>query len=905
MRRRIPYITQLEIADCGAACLAMALAYHGKHVSLDELRDATGTGREGADARGIVEAARAYGLSARGVKADIHELGHLPRGSILHWEFSHFVVLDRATRRVIHVVDPAAGRARLPVELFGRSYTGVAIALEPGADWAPSGRRARGAFGYLRPMLREARLVWPVLATSLMLRLFALALPLFTAALVNQILPRGERHLLLVLSLGMLAIAAYYLFTEFLRARLLLALRTKLDIQLTLGFVEHLVDLPYAFFLKRSAGDLAMRLRSNATVREILTTGALSALLDGVLACLYLVILIALSLQMGLLVLGLAVLQAGVLVLARKRNQRLMAESLHVQARSQSYVYELLAGIEDLKAAGAERRATSHWSNLFVDEINVSLARGRLEALTESVVAGLRVGSPLAVLAVGGAQVLNGDLSLGKMLALAALGAGFLEPLSTLVTTGLQLQLLGSYMQRINDVLDAPTEQHDQRVRRAPSLSGKINAEGVSFRYSRFARRAVDDVSLEIEPGRTVAIVGRSGSGKTTLGHLLLGLYKPEAGRILYDGIDLVELDARSVRTQLGIVTQRPYLFGTSIRENIALTDPSTDLDAVIDAAKLACIDGDIAEMGMGYETILVDGGASLSGGQRQRIALARALVHSPSILLLDEATSELDAVTERDVYQNIAGLGCTAIVIAHRLSTIAGADLIVVMDAGRIVERGTHEELLDLRRRYHELVASQREAVREGGPVPDQRSTELDGLTDGLTEREHEILRLVANGLSNKEIADSLGITPLTAKTYVGRILRKLGRHDRAQLVKLSYETGAVTRRGGRTSSFPRNHAHRTLTGGSGGNSKDVGSKKGADMSRKRDVHVVPSDKGWRVEVEGQSRASGTHETQQAAWQQAKQIAQRRKSAALLHGRNGQIRKRNTYGHDPGRTKG
>jgi ABC-type bacteriocin/lantibiotic exporter with double-glycine peptidase domain/DNA-binding CsgD family transcriptional regulator len=790
MARRIPYVTQLEVADCGAACLAMTLAYHGKHVGLDELRDATGTGRGGADARGIVEAARAYGLSARGVKADVRELGHLPRGSILHWQFRHFVVLDRATRRGIHVVDPAAGRARISLEHFRRFYTGVAIALEPGADWAPSGRRAKGAFGYLRPMLREARLVWPVLATSLLLRLFALALPLFTAALVNQILPRGERHLLLVLSLGMLAIAAYYLFTEFLRARLLLTLRTKLDMRLTLGFVEHLVDLPYAFFLKRSAGDLAMRLRSNATVREILTTGALSALLDGALACLYLVILIVLSTEMGLLVLGLGVLQVGVLVLARRRNQRLMAESLHVQARSQSYVYELLAGIEDLKAAGAERRATAHWSNLFVDEINVSLARGRLEALTESVVSGLRVGSPLAVLAVGGAQVLNGDLSLGKMLALAALGAGFLEPLSTLVTTGLQLQLLGSYMQRINDVLEAPKEQQDRGVRRAPTLSGRITAEGVSFRYSRLAPLVVEDVSLEIEPGRTVAIVGRSGSGKTTFGHLLLGLYRPESGRILYDDIDLLELEARSVRTQLGIVTQRPYLFGTSIRENIALTDPSLDLDAVIRAGKLACIDEDIAAMAMGYETILVDGGASLSGGQRQRIALARALVHAPTILLLDEATSELDVLTEHAVYENIADLGCTVIVIAHRLSTITGADLIVVMEEGGIVERGTHEELLELGGRYHELIASQREAVRVGGPDPHESPADVDG----LTKREHETLRLVAQGLSNKEIAHSLGISPPTARTYVSRVVRKLGCRDRTQLATFAHETGAVT---------------------------------------------------------------------------------------------------------------
>jgi ABC-type multidrug transport system ATPase subunit len=488
------------------------------------------------------------------------------------------------------------------------------------------------------------------------------------------------------------------------------------------------------------------------------------------------------------------------------------------------------------------------------------------------------------------------------MLALAALSAGFLVPLAGLVTTGLQLQLLGSYMQRINDVLDAPKEQQDRHVRRAPTLSGRIAAESVSFRYSRLAPLVVEDVSLDVEPGRTLAIVGRSGSGKTTLGRLLLGLYRPEAGRILYDGIDLAELEARSVRSQLGIVTQRPYLFGTSIRENIALTDPSLDLDAVVRAAKLACIDEDIAAMRRGYETLMIDGGASLSGGQRQRVALARALAHAPSILLLDEATSELDALTERVVYNNIAGLGCTAIVIAHRLSTIAGADLILVMEGGRIVERGTHEELLALRGRYHELIASQREAVGESGPQAHQPPAELDG----LTKREHQILLLVADGLSNQEIADSLVISPLTAKTHVSHILKKLGCRDRAQLVTLARETGAVTRPMGRVGSHPSNDAGKTFSIGSDGDGKDLSSTEGRDISSEGggDVHVVPSDNGWRVDVEGQDRASGMHDTQQAAWQQAKQIAQRHQSEALLHGRNGQIRERKTYRHDPRRTK-
>ncbi len=698
----------MELADCGAACLAMVLGYHGHGVSLADAREVTGTGRGGIDALRLVDAATHYGLLARGVQADLDELHLLPPASILHWGFDHFVVFERLRRDSVEVVDPASGRRRIPLAQFGRRYTGVAITFEPGEHFARSSMPARGTWRYLRPVLGRARLLRRVLVTSLLMRIFALALPLLTAVLVDQVVPTGNNRLLIIASLASLTMVAYYVLAGWLRARLLLELRTYLDVQLTLGFVTHLVSLPYAFFLKRSAGDLMMRLRSNGIVREFLTTGAIAALLDGGMVLLYLVLLLLLDWPLGLLVLGLGCLQVILLALSGARTRQLMAESLEVEARSGSYVYQLLSGMETLKAAGVEQRGVEHWANLFAAEINTSLARGRLSAIVESLMGGLRLASPLAILTVGGLQVVAGAISLGTMLALSALAAGFLEPLAVLVTTGLQMQLLGSYMARINDVLDTSREQAEVAVRAAGELRGHIQAQAISFRYSPVAPLVVCDVSLEIEPGQKVAIVGRSGSGKSTVAHLLLGLYAPEAGRVLFDGHDLAELEAHSVRRQIGIVTQDAYLFGSSIRENIALADPNLPLEAVERAARLACVHDDVAGMPLAYGTPLADGGASLSGGQRQRIALARALAPQPRILLLDEATSALDAITEAQVYRNLGNLRCTTIVIAHRLSTIVDADVILVMEDGRLIEQGTHRELMTRGGAYRELVQTQ-----------------------------------------------------------------------------------------------------------------------------------------------------------------------------------------------------
>jgi ATP-binding cassette subfamily B protein len=676
-RRRVPVLLQLNSVECGAACLAMILNYYGRKTRVAECREACGVGRDGVSAQTIAKAARSFGLRVRSFSLEPADFGQLQLPAIVHWEFDHFVVVERWSPKQVEIVDPAVGRRSLSAAEFDAGFTGVVLTLEPGIHFKPLGEKVQPTWrSYLVSILHTpgaAGLMLQIVGVSLCLLLFGLALPLFTKVIVDRVLPFRIVSVMAILGTGLIIVVVAQAVGSYLRAALLLYLQGRLDMRMMLGFFEHLLSLPFRFFQQRSSGDPLMRLGSNTMIREVLTSQMLSATLDGGLVVGYLAILLARSPFFGVVVFGVGLLQAALLLgtSRRLRDTRrlrdLTQRDLAAQSVSQSYLVEALSGMATLKASGTEDQALDHWSGLFANELNASLRRGHLSAILDTAMTTLRTLSPLLLLWVGTFQVLHGAMSLGTMLGLIALATAFLGPLSSLVSNAQRVQLVAAHLERIADVVEAEPEQGLELVQDAPRLSGRIELKNVSFRYDPNAPLVLRNISLTIEPGQKLALVGRTGSGKSTLAMLLLGLHISTEGEILYAGIPLQRLNYRGLRSQFGVVLQEPFLFSGSIRQNIAFGNPDLGLAQVVEAARMAAIHEDIAAMPMGYETKIAEGGSGLSGGQRQRLSLARALAHDPAILLLDEATSHLDVMTESVVEQNLGRLACTRIVIAHR----------------------------------------------------------------------------------------------------------------------------------------------------------------------------------------------------------------------------------------------
>ncbi|GIH89489.1 peptidase domain-containing ABC transporter [Planobispora siamensis] len=728
---KVPVVLQHSMVECGAACLAMILATHGRRVPVYALSEEMGIGRDGVSALTLVRTARAHGLTTRAASVPAERIAELPLPAVVYWRHSHFVVVERVSSGRIGIIDPALGRVGLAPRDFAESYSGVALTFSPGADFRRGrvGDRAGWWSRYLRVIVSRHRgLLALLILLSLALQALGLVLPAVTETVVDRVLTAGETDLPTLLGLGMAVTAAAQFAVGAARSWALITLRTRADTTLLDELARRLLSVPFRFFAHRGSADLVSRISGVTLLRELLTGQALTALLDGPLAAGYLLVVTVRSPLLGAILLVFAAAQVILLTTTHRRLADLTHREMEARNEAQGQLIESVRGIETIKAVGAEERVLGRWSRLLATQMRRARRNGTAQGLQDSALAALRFATPLALLWAGAWQVTTDQLSLGAMLGLQALAAASLAPLAAL-TGGLRsAQLARVHGERLADLWNTRPEpgSHDDLSGSSPGvrddLSGpspdasaaprptgpaEIGLRGVGFRYTPESPWILRGIDLTIPPGRKVALVGRSGSGKSTLARVLLGLLEPAEGEIRYGGALLSGADAGRLRRRFGVVTQEPALFTGTILDNITLGDPDASPARVHEAARLAHVHDDIAAMPMGYHTHLTEGGG-VSGGQRQRIALARALLTRPDILLLDEATSHLDADTEAAIDANLGTLTQTRIVIAHRLSTVRDADLIVVLDGGRITETGTREELLRLGGHYARLARRQ-----------------------------------------------------------------------------------------------------------------------------------------------------------------------------------------------------
>ncbi len=701
---RVPVIRQMTITDCGAACLGMVLSFHGRKVRMHELRTAVGAGRDGTSALSLMEAASSYGLSVDPVGIGAQDLMGLEEPAILHWQSNHYVVLERIGRNGAVIVDPMLGRRRLTLQAFEEGFSGIAFLITPGTSFsAQTLKRARWS-RYWKILRRAHSESVRVLLGSIALQLIGLAVPAATALVIDKVIPSGQHSLLTLVILGALCFGVLHLAVSYFRAFALLRLQTLLDREMTTGFVSHILSLPFSFFQNRTLGGVFAFLNSIVIIRDVLSTQFVSMALDAAMVSGYFLLLLKIRPVFAVVALGTGLLQALTVLLTKERIHVATQDQVHSQSRAQGLIIEILRGIETIKSAGLETTTFDNWRALHWKQAEMTMKRELIGEGVRILLASLTAVSPIVFLALGAGAVLDRQLSLGAMLALIALAAGFLTPLSSLLGSLNKTQVVGAHLDRIDDVYEEiPERTSGEEIN---DFDGRIDFRQVSFRYAPNSPLVLRNLSFSIERNSTVALVGPSGSGKSTVAKLILGLYTLTEGQIFVDGRPIEEIDLRNFRKHIGVVTQAMFLFNDTVTRNIAFDQPGMSPDVIVRAAEMASIHADILAMPLGYDTVIGEGGGGLSGGQRQRICLARALARRPRMLLFDEATSELDVLSERAVQSALDTLDVTRILIAHRVSTIQSADQILVLSGGEIIERGTHDELMAGRGLYNEMVS-------------------------------------------------------------------------------------------------------------------------------------------------------------------------------------------------------
>ena len=711
---RVPVIMQMEALECGAACLAMVLAYYGKWVPLEQVRADCGVSRDGSNARNMVRAARSYGLIAKGCRFEpdtLRRQGSFP--CIIHWSFNHFVVLDGFKGDKALLNDPAKGSYAVSMETFDQSFTGICLLFEPGADFQPGGK-PKSVFAFARKRLDGAgAAVAFMLLTTFITSLIGIIYSVFSHIFLDRLLTGENVGWLGGFTLALVLFGAVRLAVEWIRAVYSLRINGKLAIVGSTSFMWKVLPT-MAFFSQRMAGDIQQRQNANAAIAGSMVKVLAPLAIDAALMLFYLIVMFRYSVLLTLMGVASIVINLSLSRLIAKKRVNITRVQQRDEGKLAGATVAGIEMIETIKSSGAENGFFERWAGY---QASVNTQKVRYEKLSQYLGALPSLVSSVtnsAVMMAGVWLTINGEFTAGMILAFQGFLTEFGEPAMTLVSAGQTIQEMRTDMERVEDVMQYPEDAvygPETQLRddvEYDKLSGSVVMRGVTFGYSRLAEPLIEDFDLTLKPGSRVALVGASGCGKSTIAKLIAGLYQPWSGEILFDGKPINEIDRSVFTGSLAVVDQDIILFEDTIANNIKMWDSSIEDFEMILAARDASLHEDIMQREGGYNCRLAEGGKDLSGGQRQRLEIARVLAQDPTIIILDEATSALDARTEYEVVRSINERGITCIVVAHRLSTIRDCDEIIVLDHGKVTERGTHEELYALGGAYTRLISNE-----------------------------------------------------------------------------------------------------------------------------------------------------------------------------------------------------